>query len=297
MTTRREQHGGRSAHGHTTRRNTVRIGVIGRGHVGQNVVEQFGGSNEVVSYDLKDATPYPRDELASCAFVMICVDTPARPDGSVDVSRVESAVDAVPNPNILIRSTVPPGTTESLAVRKSANVCFWPEYVGETDFIGSSWAKFAASEPFAIIGGTPDARHVFIDLLVPLLGPEVRIYQCAAAEAELAKYMENSYLAAKVTFVNEFRDLSDKLGLDWNTVREGWLLDPRIERDHTAVFTDQRGYSGKCLPKDVAGILKFAENEGVDLTMLSAVQEANRGFLARNGADFTGADGTRPSRT
>ncbi|HEY5231661.1 MAG TPA: hypothetical protein VIJ11_12325 [Galbitalea sp.] len=260
----------------------MKIGVIGRGHVGHNVIAQFGVSNDVVSYDLKDTAPYPNEELASCEFVLICVDTPSNPDGSVDVSRVESAIDAVPCDNILIRSTVPPGTTDRLAASKSANICFWPEYVGESSFVGSSWEKFAGADAFAIIGGAPEARRVFVDLIVPILGPEVRIFQCTAAEAELVKYMENSYLAAKVIFVNEFRDLSDTLGLDWNTVREGWLLDSRIERDHTAVFVGARGYAGKCLPKDVAGVLKFAESAGVALPMLSAVQESNLALQKRN---------------
>lgn len=110
----------------------------------------------------------------------------------------------------------------------------------------------------------------------------MRIFQCLAEEAELVKYMENRYLASKVIFVNEFRNLSDSLGLDWNTVREGWLLDPRIERDHTAAFADQQGYGGNCLPKDVAGILSFAESRGIDLTMLAAVQESNRQMQLRN---------------
>jgi UDP-glucose 6-dehydrogenase len=69
--------------------------------------------------------------------------------------------------------------------------------------------------------------------------------------------------------------LSEKLGLDWHAVREGWLLDPRVERDHTAAFADDRGFDGKCLPKDVAGIVHFAQSVGVDLSLLAAAQEAN----------------------
>jgi UDPglucose 6-dehydrogenase len=246
------------------------------------VIAQFGPGNEIVSYDVAFDASYPSAELADCALVMICVDTPSAANGSVDTSKVEAAIAQVPCTNILIRSTVPPGTTARIAASTGGNVCFWPEYVGETSFVGSSWDRFASSEPFAIIGGEPDARRLLVDLIVPLLGPEVRIFQCRAEEAELIKYMENSYLASKVIFVNEFRDLSERLGLDWNTVREGWLLDSRVERDHTAAFAGQRGYRGRCLPKDVAGILSFAESKGIDLTMLAAVQESNRRFLTRD---------------
>jgi UDPglucose 6-dehydrogenase len=260
----------------------MKIGVIGRGHVGTNVISQFGASNEIVSFDIALDASYPGQELAECAFVMICVDTPANHDGSVDISKVESAVEQLTCDNIAIRSTVPPGTTSRLAAKRNGNICFWPEYVGETAFVGSSWDRFSSTEPFAIVGGEPDARRVLIDLIMPVLGPDVRIFQCRAEEAELVKYMENSYLASKVIFVNEFRELSESLGLDWNTVREGWLLDSRIDRDHTAAFAGQRGFSGKCLPKDVAGILRFAESKGIDLTMLAAVQQSNRRFQSLN---------------
>ena len=161
-------------------------------------------------------------------------------------------------------------------------MCFWPEYVGESSFIGSSWDRFSSVEPFAIVGGEPDARPHRVDVIVLLLGPEVRIFQCRSEEAEFIKYMENSYLASKVIFANEFRELSDTLGLDWNTVREGWLRDSRVEHDDTAVFVGQRGYSAKCLPKDVAGILSFAESNGIELAMLASVQESNRRFQRLN---------------
>jgi UDPglucose 6-dehydrogenase len=260
----------------------MKIGVVGRGHVGTNVIAQFGKGNEIVSYDRAQDSEYPFDEFAECALVMACVDTPAGPNGAVDVSNVESAVAQLPATNTVFCSTIPPGTTTRLARGTNSPICFWPEYVGETSFVGSSWERFSGTSSFAIIGGEPDARRAVVDLIVPLLGPEVRVFQCRAEEAELVKYMENSYLAAKVTFVNEFRELSDSLDLDWNTVREGWLLDPRIERDHTAVFEGARGYAGKCLPEDVAGILCFAETRGVDLTMLAAAQDSNRRFQAMN---------------
>jgi UDPglucose 6-dehydrogenase len=260
----------------------MKIGVIGRGHVGRNVIARFGTTNEIVSFDLALDTVYPKAALAECAFVMICVDTPSTANGSANVSNVESAIAQLPAVNVVIRSTVPPGTTSRIAATTGLTICFWPEYVGETTFVGSSWDRFSSAEPFAIIGGEPDARRQIIDLIVPVLGPDVQIFQCRAEEAELVKYMENSYLASKVIFVNEFRELSDNLGLDWNTVREGWLLDPRVERDHTGAFVGQRGYAGKCLPKDVASILNFAESRGIDLTMLAAVQESNRRFQLGN---------------
>ena len=259
----------------------MRIGVIGLGHVGHSVVAQFR-DHDLVTYDIRDSGPYPTDALARCDVALICVDTPPRPDGSADVSRVEAALAQLPCDTVLIRSTVPPGTTERLSRETGKEVCFWPEYVGETHYLGASWEQFASRDPFVILGGEPSVRGRMIDLLQPTFGPQVRFFQCSSSEAELVKYMENSYFAAKITFVNEFRLLSEQLGLDWHTVREGWLLDPRVERDHTVAFADQRGFDGKCLPKDLAAILRVAEGSGLHLKMLEAVQEANRDF--RRGA-------------
>jgi len=95
-------------------------------------------------------------------------------------------------------------------------------------------------------------------------------------EAELIKYMENSFLATKVTFVNEYYDIVTRYGADWHRVREGWLLDGRIGRPHTTVFRDRRGYSGKCLPKDVQAITRAAEEDlGYSARLLKQVIDVN----------------------
>ena len=261
-----------------------RIGVIGRGHVGAGMIRQLSSAHDVVSYDRSDRGDYPEALLRDCDFAMVCVDTPSRPDGSVDVSNVEAAVAQLPCDKVLIRSTVPPGTTARLAAESGKSICFSPEYIGETDFVGSPWDSFSASQPFMIIGGEDETRRRFADLLAPIYGPAVRLFLCSSGEAELVKYMENSYFAAKVIFVNQFRELSEKLGLDWHAVREGWLLDPRVERDHTTAFIDDRGFGGKCLPKDVAGIVRFAESVGVDLSLLDATQQANSRYRAQGEA-------------
>jgi len=82
-------------------------------------------------------------------------------------------------------------------------------------------------------------------------------YACSAVEAEIIKYMENSFLTTKVAFVNQFYDIANLFGADWHRVREGWLLDERVGRAFSAVFADNRGFGGKCLPKDISAISKL----------------------------------------
>jgi UDPglucose 6-dehydrogenase len=96
------------------------------------------------------------------------------------------------------------------------------------------------------------------------------------------KYMENSFLATKVAFVNEFYEICRSFGADWHAVREGWLLDPRIGRSHSAVFTANRGFDGKCLPKDVNAIVRAASEVGYRPALLAEVLASNARFRAKS---------------
>ena len=97
----------------------------------------------------------------------------------------------------------------------------------------------------------------------------------SAKEAELTKYMENSFFATKITFCNEFYQIAKKLGVDYKRLRENWLLDPRINKNHTLVFDDDLGWSGKCFPKDLNAIIKASEKVGYEPIMLKAVLKSN----------------------
>jgi UDPglucose 6-dehydrogenase len=104
---------------------------------------------------------------------------------------------------------------------------------------------------------------------------DLRIHIVDARTAELAKYMENCFLATKVIFCNEFFDFAEKLGVSYTELRETWLMDERMGRSHTFVYPDKRGYDGKCLPKDMKAMLAQADALGVDATFLHAVDEKN----------------------
>lgn len=252
-----------------------KIGIIGMGFVGNRLAKELSLNCKVITYDVKYECDYPYDELASCDFIMICVNTPANSDGSVYVDNVENAIKQVPANKILIRSTIPPGTTDYFVKKYKKCICFSPEYVGESLFLGSSWNAFEKKSPFLILGGNSENRRQFLDDLEIIYGPNTKIMEMGSSEAELVKYMENSYFALKVSFVNEFRELAESLDLSWNSIREGWLLDSRVERDHTAAFKNAPGYNGKCLPKDVCGIVQFAKENGFQMHIMASVSKYN----------------------
>ncbi|MEM7094160.1 MAG: hypothetical protein AAF567_14240 [Actinomycetota bacterium] len=250
--------------------NIEGIGLIGLGHVGKNVLERIEPIAPVVQYDTAWGTPYPTEELAACDLAIVCVPTPSLASGECDTSIVEKAVAALPCDRVWIRSTITPGTSDMLAERYGKRVCFSPEYVGETTF-----SDAYDLEEFMIVGGEPEDRRFIMDLV--MRGPQrpSRFIQCTNTEAELVKYMENAFLAAKVGLVAEFHELSETLGLDWYTVREAWLADPRIGTAHSHALSHDLGFSGKCLPKDVAALCSFADRSGSPLKVLESVRDAN----------------------
>ena len=254
------------------------VAIVGMGHVGKIMNKILAPHVDLVTYDAAHDDEYPADRLAACSVAVICVGTPSSSDGSCDTSDVLDAVTRIPVDKILLKSTVPPGTTDQLIAMTGKKVCFSPEYFGETTFYNPFWDRGPESIPFVILGGAEDIRRHFIDFLLPVLGPNKVYFQCRAVEAELIKYMENSYIAAKVCFVNEFRKISEAMNADWHTVREGWLLDPRVSPYHSAAFGDDRGFGGKCLPKDLRAIISASAAAGYDPSLLAEILASNERF-------------------
>jgi nucleotide sugar dehydrogenase len=252
------------------------------GHVGRLTRSALEMRSEVVTYDIAHDNEYPSAAFAACDFLVVCVDTPSTPVGAADLSQVHVAFAQMPRgvPAVL-RSTVPPGTTLALTAKYGREVIFWPEYVGETRFVVQTMDQLD-KDPFQVFGAyRSPTSSAWIDLVAETYGPLVRLYQLEPTEAEIVKYMENCYFAVKTTFVNEFRNLCDSLGADWHSVREGWLLDPRIERDHSDAFKRSPGYGGRCLPKDVAAVIHRAEEVGGEMPLLTAVQAINNSVTGR----------------
>lgn len=251
--------------------------MIGTGYVGTAVRQLFDGPHhEIVSWDREDRSPYPHEELASCDFGIVCVGTPSLPSGEADVSHVRSAVETLPLERILLKSTVPPGTTDSLAAQTGKRICLWPEYIGESAYHNPYFPERIEEVPFVVVGGEAPDRRWFVDRLIEVLGPTKRYFQCTAREAEVIKYAENAFFATKIAFANELRRISEAVGADWHTVREGWVLDPRVGPMHTAAFATRPGFSGRCLPKDLDAIVAASRAAGYEPALLAEVADGNR---------------------
>jgi len=132
------------------------------------------------------------------------------------------------------------------------------------------------SHAFMIVGGEEEDADFVLDIFMQKLGPAKKYIKTNTVNAEVTKYMENSWGAMKVSFCNEWYGMCKAFGANYNTVRELLLLDSRVEEMHTTVFKDKRGWSGSCYPKDVLAIIRASEKSGYNPELLKETIDTNR---------------------
>jgi len=244
--------------------------IAGYGHVGHSVHRLF--PQAAIHDPLKGMKASLEQVYDVC---LICVPTHASSTGEADISAVHDVLSKVQANVFILVSTVPPGTTDQLCREYSVDIVFQPEYTGET--VQHPFAN-KVSQGFIVFGGAEGPRGRAVELYQTVYNAATRFYLCSALEAELIKYMENCYFAVKVTFCNTFYEVCRAFGVDYNCVREGVLMDPRVTPWHTFVYPSERGFGGKCLPKDVSALIAASRAAGYEPKLLQAVQEINREF-------------------
>ncbi len=267
------------------RMKTTKIGIIGYGYVGKAMAKLFEKNYEVYIYDVvsgivPDSSRQhiaTREDINKCDLGVICVPTPRGEDGSCDTSYVEKVLGWLNTPHTLLKSTVSVGTTDRLSKEWKKPIVFSPEYCGESTY----WTPYAfhtdiKETPFFIFGGDRDECSQMINFFMPVTGPTKTYRITDARTAEMVKYMENTFYATKIAYCYEIDQVCRKMGVDYNEARDLWLLDPRINPMHTAVFdTNDRPFGGKCLPKDLSALVSTAKAAGYDANLLQEVLNTN----------------------
>jgi UDPglucose 6-dehydrogenase len=250
----------------------MRLGIAGFGSIGQYLAGVFAPHHQIVLYDPPKGLG-SLAELNRCDAVLICVPTPSLPGGACDTSTVEEVVARVAQgPLLICISTVAIGTTERLQRKHGKRLVFVPEYAGESP---DHPFRNIENQTFFFLGGSRPDTEAAQALFETAYGETCDFYHVPPRVAEMVKYMENAYLALKVTFCNEFFDLAEAIGADYELARTLWARDPRVGSSHTQV-TEERGYAGKCLPKDVAAVTATARELGLRLELLEAAQRVNQ---------------------
>lgn len=212
-------------------------------------------------------------------IVFLALPTPEDEDGSADLSYVLGVAEEIGKliasyKVIVDKSTVPVGTAEKVTatIAKNAKVDF--DVVSNPEFLREGFAVDDFLKPERIVIGSSSEKA--IELMKKLYNPFVRsgnpIIVMDEKSAELTKYAANSFLATKITFMNEIANFCEKVGADVDKVRIGMGTDSRIGK---RFLFPGIGYGGSCFPKDVKALQKSGKDNGYDFEILEAVIEVN----------------------
>jgi UDPglucose 6-dehydrogenase len=217
--------------------------------------------------------------IREAQIIFLALPTPPGEDGSADLRFVLGVADQL-SPLlkdykvIVDKSTVPVGTAEKVrdAIAKNAKVDF--DVVSNPEFLREGVAVDDFMKPDRVVIGasTDRARKVMGDLYSPFVRQGNPIIYMDERSAELTKYAANSFLATKITFMNEIALLCERLGADVDMVRRGIGSDERIGK---RFLFPGIGYGGSCFPKDVQALVKSSEEANYDFKILNAVMDVN----------------------
>lgn len=258
-----------------------RVGIIGVGFVG-NAIRQYFNSRpniQTFTYDVNSdlSTCHSiADLMGSVNLVFVSVPTPMNVHGDCNTSIVEGVlaeIDAAATPDtiVIIKSTIPPRTTDVLQTRfENLTIIFSPEFLTEANAV----EDFALQD--RILLGTKFFRQDIYNFFAHHF-PNAQIKFCTSRQAELVKYVTNTFLALKVIFANEIYDLADALSIDYPQFIELLKLDTRIGSTHWQVPgpDGKRGYGGTCFPKDTSALLNVAYDNNIDLSLIAAAWNKN----------------------
>ena len=266
-----------------------KIGVVGNGFVGGAV--KFGFSPQVgcdAEVRVHDKNPIKsthtlEDTVNKSDFIFLSVPTPANEDGSINLDILTDAlsdIDKISEKDnyILIRSTVVPGTTWALQEKfPKLNLLFNPEFLTERsanfDFINQGRFIIGSGDTYKSALGS----ELFSKLIRNRFGDCVAILETTYETAEMIKYMNNCFFATKVSFMNEMYQIAEKCKVNWEQAVDGFVADGRIGHSHLNVpgHDGKFGFGGSCFPKDVQALRNFAEDIGVNPSVLAAVWRKN----------------------
>ncbi len=211
--------------------------------------------------------------------VFIAVGTPPGEDGSADLQHVLAVAETIGrhmngSKIVITKSTVPVGTAAKVRAtiaqhtRRTFHVCSNPEFLKE----GAAVEDFMKPDRVVLGVESDEAARVLAELYAPFVRTGNPLLFMDIPSAELTKYAANAMLATRISFMNQIAELCERVGADVTLVRKGVASDRRIG---PAFLFPGPGYGGSCFPKDVKALIKTADDNGVVLRVLKAVEEVN----------------------
>lgn len=255
-----------------------KIGIFGHGFLGEAMIHGFALHSDIKVYDKFKPSESLEDVVNHADIIFLCLPTPMiKSSNQYDYSILEENIRAINDMSVgkivVIRSTVVPGTTRRFAeqfanVRMVANPEFLTARSNRLDFINASRV---------IIGGNEKDVIIVEDLYRHRFGKSINIYNVSWEEAELTKMTANCFFATKVLYFNTIYEICNKIGIDYDNIKDMVLADGRIGRSHCDVpgHDGKLGVGGLCFPKDINAMIGFMSNLGVPSDILDVVWKLN----------------------
>jgi UDPglucose 6-dehydrogenase len=251
-----------------------KIGIIGLGFVGGAINDAMGRRSTTVIMDPAKGLNATYQEIKKCSGIFICVPSPQDDDGTCDTSILESVLANLTDYTgvIISKCTAPPDVYARLNAK-------YPTLVHAPEFLTAARASIDyADGRFAFIGGSVGAYQREAERIIRMGQRHLEsVYHCTIAEAALAKYAINSFMATKVVFMNELYNVAQAAGIDYDNIAHMIKADSRIGNSHMQVPgpDGQLGFGGACFPKDTSALLKYAEGIGENMNVLDAAVKKN----------------------
>lgn len=252
----------------------MKIVIAGYGPVGQavaNVLNEHSGVDIAIDDPYK-GYEYPADDTVD--GVVVCVATPMGENGDSDTSNVADVFEKYGNTKYLIKSAVIPTFLEDYG---DLDITVSPEFLASSNANRNPTEEFRFQK-FAIYGG--GSMRFWHEMFKPVLPCLEEVKFCSRDQAAFGKYVENTFLAMKVTFWNQMYKIYNDLGYeDFDAMVDAITIDPRIGTSHSQVPgpDGKFGYGGHCLPKDTNALLNISCRT-TDTDFLESMIRANRKF-------------------
>jgi UDPglucose 6-dehydrogenase len=256
----------------------MRIGIIGFGYVGSAVAWAHQKA-KVIIRDPKLSDSAELDQFTTCDAIYVCVPSPSTADGHCDTTILEETLKELffalaDNPiPIICKTTAPPRVYAQLQAQYPS-IVHVPEFLTARDS-----CQDYLNTSYVVLGGEYDwacKARTAIQSVNNLTNDKFAIVPIQTAA--LYKYMMNSYLATKVTFMNDFKALADAEGVEFKDLAYLANFDQRIGTTHMDVpgHDGQFGWGGACFPKDIGAIIMEAIDKNVDFELLDRVESINK---------------------
>ena len=255
----------------------MKIGIIGMGFVGGTTAKVLEEAHEIIPYDKYKKEYRNPIKLAEAEVVFVCVPTPAKPNGDIDLSIIHDSIQILSKvtketkPLVVIRSTTVPGTADKLGEEYPFNFASNPEFLREKHAL-----EDMKKTKRIIIGANNDSDYEKILMVYKPIFPHAKYINVDRKTAEMIKYISNIMLIGQIALANEIYQICKALNVDYDFVKNALLMDDRIARNISVPGPDgDLGFGGKCFPKDLRALMYLSKEKGYNPQLFEEVWRLN----------------------